>query len=232
MTNAILRGKPDAGNPHVRFDEGEVASVKPRRGSLLYSFKNLLLCLTAAFAFAVRGEIGVSGDTTGATDTAAIQSALDAAKTGGGTVTLGSGTFYINTQLTVDGAVTLQGQGWDKTTIKPASGKSISCVKVVDGTISWCTITGNSGSCGGGVCFSGGKGRIDHSNVSNNTGSGAGGGIGMTGLAGDVVIDTCLVYGNASTSGSGGGVAVVTGSGKSVTTPSSRCCANQGSLRG
>ena len=37
MTNAILRGKPDAGNPHVRFDEGEVASAKPRRGSLLYT---------------------------------------------------------------------------------------------------------------------------------------------------------------------------------------------------
>ena len=36
MTNAILRGKPDAGNPHVRFDEGEVASAKPRRGSLIY----------------------------------------------------------------------------------------------------------------------------------------------------------------------------------------------------
>ena len=36
MTNAILRGKPDTGNPHVRFDEGEVASAKPRRGSLLY----------------------------------------------------------------------------------------------------------------------------------------------------------------------------------------------------
>jgi len=36
MMNATLRGKPNAGNPHVRFDEGEVASVKPRRGSLLY----------------------------------------------------------------------------------------------------------------------------------------------------------------------------------------------------
>ena len=33
---AVLNGKPDAGNPHVRFDEGEVASAKPRRGSLLY----------------------------------------------------------------------------------------------------------------------------------------------------------------------------------------------------
>ena len=40
MTNAVLRGKPDAGNPHVRFDEGEVASAKPRRGSLLYKKTN------------------------------------------------------------------------------------------------------------------------------------------------------------------------------------------------
>ena len=33
-----LNGKPYAGNPHVRFDEEEVASAAtPRRGSLLYS---------------------------------------------------------------------------------------------------------------------------------------------------------------------------------------------------
>ena len=39
MTNAALRGKPDAGNPHVRFDEGEVApAATPRRGSLLYKY--------------------------------------------------------------------------------------------------------------------------------------------------------------------------------------------------
>ena len=43
MTNAILRGKPDAGNPHVRFDEGEVASAKPRRGSLLYKTRIIAL---------------------------------------------------------------------------------------------------------------------------------------------------------------------------------------------
>ena len=42
MTNAILRGKPDAGNPRVRFDEGEVASAKPRRGSLLYNKRQQL----------------------------------------------------------------------------------------------------------------------------------------------------------------------------------------------
>ena len=41
-TGKALNGKPYAGNPHVRFDEGEVASAAtPRRGSLLYSFKVL-----------------------------------------------------------------------------------------------------------------------------------------------------------------------------------------------
>ena len=51
MTNAILRGKPDAGNPHVRFDEGEVASAKPRRGSLLYMREPIKSVLSLAFAF-------------------------------------------------------------------------------------------------------------------------------------------------------------------------------------
>ena len=35
-----LNGKPYAGNPHVRFDEGEAASTATsRRGSLLYNRK-------------------------------------------------------------------------------------------------------------------------------------------------------------------------------------------------
>jgi len=54
MKNATLRGKPDAGNPHVRFDEGEVASAKPRRGSLLYRDKVIsgacALCLLGVSA--------------------------------------------------------------------------------------------------------------------------------------------------------------------------------------
>ena len=59
MTNAILRGKPDAGNPHVRFDEGEVASAKPRRGSLLY--KKMMLAVGVAV-----GALGAFAETTGA----------------------------------------------------------------------------------------------------------------------------------------------------------------------
>ena len=70
MTNAILRGKPDAGNPHVRFDEGEVASAKPRRGSLLYTRKKavaaaLTAAITAAPLAAANGDeyqFIVSGD--------------------------------------------------------------------------------------------------------------------------------------------------------------------------
>ena len=41
-TEKALNGKPDAGNPHVLFDEREVASVTmPRRGALLYNMKKL-----------------------------------------------------------------------------------------------------------------------------------------------------------------------------------------------
>ena len=47
-TGKALDGKPYAGNPHVRFDEGEVAlAATPRRGSLLYKkWKFGYACLT------------------------------------------------------------------------------------------------------------------------------------------------------------------------------------------
>ena len=56
-----LNGKPYAGNPHVRFDEGEAASTATsRRGSLLYNTGACrkygviaaALCVSAAFATA------------------------------------------------------------------------------------------------------------------------------------------------------------------------------------
>ena len=75
MTNAVLRGKPDAGNPHVapsqryggtsRFDGGEVASAAtPRRGSLLYTKRLLSAAIAAAIAvsaFAVPVSVGNPG---------------------------------------------------------------------------------------------------------------------------------------------------------------------------
>ena len=65
-TGKALNGNPYAGNPHVRFDEGEVASAAmPRRGSLLYNsrrefIQNTLLasvaCGTAAEAVAKKPD--------------------------------------------------------------------------------------------------------------------------------------------------------------------------------
>ena len=56
-TGKALNGKPYAGNPHVRFDEGEVASVAtPRRGSLLYKtslIKRVISLVAAVCAAAV-----------------------------------------------------------------------------------------------------------------------------------------------------------------------------------
>ena len=52
-TVTALNGKPYAGNPHVRFDEGEVASAAtPRRGSLLYNIKQQIItsCIVLAGA--------------------------------------------------------------------------------------------------------------------------------------------------------------------------------------
>ena len=45
-TGKALNGKPYAGNPHVRFDEGEVApAATPRRGPLLYRGRSIALAL-------------------------------------------------------------------------------------------------------------------------------------------------------------------------------------------
>lgn len=66
MINAILRGKPDAGNPHARFDEGEVASEKLRRGSLLYRafaiFAFLPFVTLGAGEVRLGGAIGAKAD--------------------------------------------------------------------------------------------------------------------------------------------------------------------------
>ena len=54
-----LKGKPYAGNPHVRFDEGKVASTTPRRGSLLYTkVKTLGLKMRITIVFAAIAFLG------------------------------------------------------------------------------------------------------------------------------------------------------------------------------
>ena len=58
-TGKAFDGKPYAGNPHVRFDEGEVApAATPRRGSLLYKAISLtFVAVTGLAVFAAKSEI-------------------------------------------------------------------------------------------------------------------------------------------------------------------------------
>ena len=53
---AFLIGKPDAGNPCARFDEGEFASAKPRRGSLLYHARTMATAFAIGFSLMTGGS--------------------------------------------------------------------------------------------------------------------------------------------------------------------------------
>ena len=132
-------------------------------------------------------------------NTAAIQSAIDAAAVANpvGTVTLGNGTFEIDSQLMVTGGVTLVGQGWDNTIIKQtANGQRVATLDdksklegatitggrmsekwthgagllVKDGTVSWCCVSNNVQT--GRNIHGGGvsiiKGTIGHSIIAFN----------------------------------------------------------------
>ena len=158
--------------------------------------KQMVLAFLAAAAIAARGDITPSGDTSGASDTTTIQSAIDAAANGE-TVTLGAGMFYINAQLMVTNGVTLAGQGWESTVIRQKTyGQRVATVAggaklvgvavtggktaanwhhgagvlVEDGTVSWCCVTNNTSTgrniYGVGVSIQ--KGAIDHSIVAFN----------------------------------------------------------------
>ena len=99
-TGKALDGKPYAGNPHVRFDEGEVApAATPRRGSLLYSkVKAATAALTAAFAatplaaangggdqFIISGD-PVAAETVGSSSDSSATSALESGTLADGVV--------------------------------------------------------------------------------------------------------------------------------------------------
>ena len=50
MKEKVMQGKPYAGNPHVRFDEGAGAPTRLGRSALLYSLMSFVVGLTAAAA--------------------------------------------------------------------------------------------------------------------------------------------------------------------------------------
>ncbi len=57
MKNEALRGKPNAGNPHVRFDEGEVAPCTAVGRVLAFCSASLLLALSAQAGFTDTSDI-------------------------------------------------------------------------------------------------------------------------------------------------------------------------------
>jgi len=55
-TGKVRNEKPYAGNPHVRFDEGEVApAATPRRGALLYNMRTLMMIAAWLMAMTAAG---------------------------------------------------------------------------------------------------------------------------------------------------------------------------------
>ena len=160
-----------------------------------------------------------------AENTAAIQSAIDAAAVASpaGTVTLGTGTFEIDAQLMVTGGVTLVGQGWESTTIKQtATGSDKRCATVDGGaTIQRVALTGGcingNNSTGAGVSIK--DGTVSWCCITNNTAgvtSGAsvyGGGVGF--YQGKGQVDHSIIVGNLvnSTTALGGGVGIYQPSG-------------------
>ena len=127
-TGKVLNGKPYAGTPHVRFDEGEVASAAmPRRGSLLYKTKMIRAAIAAICAAASLTSFA-------ADRTISADYALTADETVDGVLTVDSGATVdlAGHTLTVkglagDGTITSGGYSLDTSVPVPeiVSGESI-----------------------------------------------------------------------------------------------------------
>ncbi len=177
--------------------------------------KNTVLGLIASAAsVAAADAIAPSGDSSGSSDVAAIQSAIDTAGSGG-SVELGSGIFYIDTQLMVTNGVTLAGQGWDNTIIKqvaatPSEYTRVATVsggaKVEHVTMTGGRVTGTNYKFGGGAFVDGGT--VSWCCITNNSLYSAnvrfGGGVGF--YQGGGTVDHCIVADNSVSTTSVGDV--------------------------
>ena len=102
------------------------------------------ILLTALNMSAFADPLSATDDA--AANTAAIQSAIDAAAIAAtpGMVTLGEGVFEINAELMVTGGVQLVGQGWEKTTIRQTKTDGVArCMTIGGGAeVTGLTLTG------------------------------------------------------------------------------------------
>ena len=186
----------------------------------------ILAALALAAGIASADPILPAGDA--AATTAAIQSAIDAAVSTQGTVTLGAGLFEIDSQLMVTGGVTLAGQGWDDTVIKQTTTTHDADSRVVwlDGgaTVKHVTLTGGALDRPGGWSWGAGayvrNGTISWCCITNNTagstlsannwGAGVGFGEGQGSIDHSIIADNRLVGTQTSY---GAGIAVRQASG-------------------
>ena len=140
---------------------------------MVMNSKSLLSVLFAgAVSAAFADTISVQNDA--AANTAAIQSAIDAAAIAAtpGTVTLGEGVFEIDAQLMVTGGVKLVGQGWDKTTIKQTKTDGVArCMTIGGGAeVTGVTLTGGRihGEWNGGAGAMVENGTLSYCRVTGN----------------------------------------------------------------
>ncbi len=120
----------------------------------------------------------------------------------GETVTVFPG-VYSEPRLTVTGRIlrSLQPTNPDATTILNNSGQSV--IQASNATIEGFTITGGSGSHGGGVSINGGIVTLRHLTIRGNT-AGFGGGVGGITGSTTVLIESCTIENNSATQHGGG----------------------------
>lgn len=186
---STLNGMQYAGNSHMRFDEGKVASAKPRRGALLCKrFAMLALVCMGFLASAKTFYVAKDGnDTTGdgsfESPYLTPSNGIAHAETDD-VVFLKNGTYEIRTPLTLNKKITLRGEDRETTIIRntKTDGASYTAYRVVNLTVAGARV--ESLTLCDGIC-NGAQGKPDH----------AGGNISMTAAG---VVSNCVVRSGSS----------------------------------
>ena len=192
------------------MDELRLSADSRSADYVLAEYKAMNTSDTDIFTYGAAQDVGikpVEGDP--AATRQAIQAAIDAAAPTHGTVTLASGLFEIDAQLSVTSGVALVGQGWETTVIKqtatPDWHENARCAMVDDGAkLEGLTLTGgtikNSGDGGAGAWVK--NGTISWCCITNNVGGEHNVyGCGVSFSGGQGTIDHCIISDNRADSG-------------------------------
>ena len=162
-TGKALYGKPYAGNPHVWFDEGEVApATTPRRGPLLYNtLKSILTVGVLGFTAVAYGDTRILVDAEASESTEgevlsyrtverAVAHATELARDESNkpvSVCVKDGTYNLTGEIVLTNGVTLASEnGRARVTLVPA--ENCRAVAVTGGTLAGVTIQGRTYAAG------------------------------------------------------------------------------------